>query len=178
MGTDIRLATGEDAPRVASFFSDLYETRHGIGSASSLDMLQRTVASLFVDDGALTVFVSEASGVLQGVAAARHAVDDGTCDLISIQASDSVQGRGFAQTLLGHLVENCAARGGNTLTTSIPSSDVRARGFLRREGFVASAGEHASALPTSDETITYVLDVEMALARSTMSDEDPDAADS
>lgn len=178
MGTDIRLATGEDAQRVASFFSDLYETRHGIGSAGSLEMLQRTVASMFTDDEALTVFVSEASGDLQGVAAARHAVDDGACELISIQASDSVQGRGVAQTLLRHLVENCDARGGDTLNTSIPSSDVRARGFLRREGFIASAGEHASALPKSDEVITYVLDVAMALARSTMSDEDPDAADS
>lgn len=177
MGTDIRLATGDDAQRVASFFSDLYETRHGIGSAGSLEMLQRTVASLFTDDEALTVFVSEASGVLQGVVAARHAVDVGTCELISIQASDSVQGRGVAQTLLRHLVEICAARGGDTLITSIPSSDVRVRGFLRREGFIASAGELSSASPRDDETITYVLDVEMALARSTMSDEEPDAVD-
>jgi len=178
MDTDIRLATGEDAQRVASFFVDLYETRHGIGSASSLEMLQRAVASLFTDDEALTVFVSEASSVLQGVVAARHAVDVGTCELISIQASDSVQGRGVAQTLLRHLIENCAARGGDILMTSIPASDVRVRGFLRREGFIASAGEHASASTKSDEAITYVLDVAMALARSTVSDEDPDAADS
>src|SRR5664280_2422001 len=115
MGTDIRLATGEDAPRVASFFVDLYVTRHGIGSEASLEMLQRSVASLFTDDEAVTVFVSEASSVLQGVVVARHAVDDGACELISIQASDSVQGRGVAQTLLRHLVENCAARGGDTL---------------------------------------------------------------
>jgi L-amino acid N-acyltransferase YncA len=175
MGTDIRVATGDDAQRVASFFTDLYETRHGIGSAGSLEMLQRTVASLFTDDEALTVFISEASGVLQGVAAARHAVDVGTCELISVQASDSVQGRGVAQTLLRYLVENCAVRGGSTLVTSIPSSDVRARGFLRREGFVATADEHASASPKGDETITYVLDVGMALAPSTMSDEAPDA---
>jgi GNAT superfamily N-acetyltransferase len=178
MSTDIRLATVEDAPRVASFLSHVYETRHGIGSAGSLEMLQRTVVSLFTDDEAIEVFVSEASGVLQGVAAVRHAVDDGTCELVFIQATDSVQGRGVAQTLLRHLVENCAARGGDTLITSTLSSDVRARGFLRREGFIASVGEHASASPTSDETITYVLDVEMALARSTMSDEETDAADS
>jgi L-amino acid N-acyltransferase YncA len=178
MPTDIRLATGEDAPRVASFFSDLYETRHGIGSSGSLEMLQRTIASLFTDDGAITVLISEASGVLQGVAAARHSVGDGTCELISIQASDSVQGRGVAQTLLRHLIENCAARGGDTLITSIPSSDVRVRGFLRREGFIATAGDHDGASPKSDEAITYVLDVEMALARSTMPDEDPVAADS
>jgi ribosomal protein S18 acetylase RimI-like enzyme len=177
MRTAIRLATGEDAQRVASFLSDVYETRHGIGSAGSLEVLQRTVASMFTDDETLTVYVSEASGALQGVAAARHAVDDGACELFFIQASDSVQGRGFAQTLLRHLVENCAARGGDTLITSIPSSDVRARGFLRREGFIASAGEHASVSPTSDGNITYVLDVKMALARSTMSDENPDAAD-
>jgi GNAT superfamily N-acetyltransferase len=177
MSTDIRLAAVEDAQRVASFLSHVYETRHGIGSAGSLEMLQRTVVSLFTDDEAVTVFVSEDSGVLQGVAAARHAVGVGTCELIFIQATDSVQGRGVAQTLLRHLVENCAARGGDTLITSTLSSDVRARGFLRREGFIASAAEHDLASPTSEETITYVLDVEMALARSTMVDEVPKAAD-
>jgi L-amino acid N-acyltransferase YncA len=177
MSTDIRLATVEDAQRVAVFLSHVYETRHGIGSAGSLEMLQRTVVSLFTDDEAVTVFVSEDSGVLQGVAAARHAVGVGTCELIFIQATDNVQGRGVAQTLLRYLVENCAARGGDTLMTSIPSSDVRARGFLRREGFLATAGEHALASPKSDEDITYVLDVGMALTLSTMSDEAPDAPD-
>ena len=73
MATEIRLATGEDAQRVASFFTDLYETRHGIGSAGSLEMLQRTVAALFADDEALTVFVSEGARALHGVAAVRHA---------------------------------------------------------------------------------------------------------
>lgn len=178
MGMDIRRATGDDAQRVASFFTDLYETRHGIGSAGSLEMLQRTVAALFADDEALAVFVSEGSGALLGVAAVRHAVGDGTCELIAIQADDSVQGRGVAQTLLRHLVENCASLGGKTLTTSVPSSDVRARGFLRREGFFPSPEENAAASPNGDAIVTYVLDVEAALARVTMPDQDGDGADS
>jgi len=173
MRTDIRRATGEDAHRVASFFTDLYETRHGVGSAGSLEMLQRTVAALFADDDALTVFVSEGSGALLGVAASRHAVGDGACELIAVQANDSVQGRGVAQTLLRHLVENCASLGGDILTTSVPSSDVRARGFLRREGFFASTEELSTSSSADDAMITYVLDVEAALARVTMPDEDP-----
>jgi ribosomal protein S18 acetylase RimI-like enzyme len=176
MPTEIRLATGEDAQRVASFFTDLYETRHGIGSAGSLEMLQRTVAALFADDEALTVFVSEDADVLRGVSAVRHSDGAGSCELISIQASDSVQGRGVAQTLLRHVVENCASRGGDTLVTSVPAWDVRARGFLRREGFFASAEELATESPTSDAMIMYVLDVEAALMRGTDPDDGVDGA--
>ncbi len=177
MPTDIRLATGEDAQRVAAFFTGLYESRHGIGSAGSLEMLQRTVAALFTDDPALTVFLSEGSGALLGVAAIRHAAGDGACELVSIQASDSVQGRGIAQTLLRHIVENCASQGGQIVTTSVPASDVRARGFLRREGFFASAEELASQSSQSDAVVTYVLDVETALTQATFPDENLDAPD-
>lgn len=177
MGSGIRLATGEDAQRVAAFFTDIYETRHGIGSAGSLEMFQRTVASLFADDEALTGLISEGSGALQGVAAVRHAVGEGACELIAIQANDSVQGRGVAQTLLRYVIESCAARGDGTLTTRVPSSDVRARGFLRREGFIATAEDIATASPTSDTAIVYTLDVEAALSRVTVPDEDADAAD-
>jgi len=172
MVTEIRLASGDDAPRVASFFTDIYETRHGIGSACSLEMLQRTIASLFADDGEVTVFISEGSGTVQGVAAVRHGEDEGACELVAIQADDTIRGRGVAQTLLTHLVENCASCGSATLATSVPSSDVRARGFLRREGFVASAGEIVTASPTSDAVIEYTLDVAAALARVTLSDDD------
>ena len=175
MGSDIRLATGGDAQRVAAFFTDLYETRHGIGSAGSLEMLQRTVASLFADDEALSVVISEASGALQGVAAVRYAVDGGPCELVAIQASDSVQGRGVAQTLLRYLIEKCASRGGGILTTGVPSTDVRARGFLRREGFVAAAEDLATASPMSDAVITYTLDVAAALSRVTEPEDEAEA---
>lgn len=174
MRTEIRLASGDDAQRVAAFFTNLYETRHGIGSASSLEMLQRTVASLFADDEALTVVIAERSGALQGVAAARHAPHEGPCKLIAIQANDTIRGRGVAQTLLGYLVKNCAARGGTALATSVQAPDVRARGFLRREGFVASAEELATASPASTELISYTLDVATALARVTLADDDDD----
>lgn len=172
MRTEIRRASGDDAQRVASFFTDLYETRQGIGSAGSPEMLQRTIASLFADDGELTVFISEGSGDVQGVAAVRHGQDKGACEMITIQADDTIRGRGVAQTLLTYLVENCASCGSATLATSVPVSDVRARGFLRREGFVASAEELATASPTNDGSITYALDVAAALARVTLSDDD------
>lgn len=171
MRTEIRLAAGDDTQRVASFFTSLYETRHGIGSASSLEMLQRTIASLFADDDAFVVFISESSGAVQGVAAVRHAAHDGPCELIAIQADDTIRGRGVAQTLLSYLVRSCASQGGTSLTTSVASSDVRARGFLRREGFVASAEELETASATSDELIIYTLDVAAALARVTLTDE-------
>ncbi|NYI40051.1 GNAT family N-acetyltransferase [Demequina lutea] len=178
MWMDIRLATGEDAHRVASFLTELHETRHGIGSAGSLEIPQRLVAGLLADDEALTVFISESTGALQGVAAVRHAITDGACELFAIQANDSVRGRGVAQTLLRHLVENCASRGGDMLTTSVPSSDVRARGFLRRDGFIAAADELATASPVDDAVIMYALDVEAALARVTRPGEHAGPTDS
>ena len=172
MRTEIRRASGDDAQRVASFFTDLYETRHGIGSAGSLEMLQRTIASLVADDGELTVFISEGSGDVQGVAAVRHGHAEGACEMVTIQADDTIRGRGVAQTLLTYLVKSCASCGSATLATSVPASDVRARGFLRREGFVASAEELATASPTNDGSITYMLDVAAAVARVTLSDDD------
>ncbi len=168
MSTDVRLASGEDAQRVASFFTSLSETRRGVGSVGSLEAAQRTIASLFADDKTLAVFISEASGAVQGVAAVRHAEGEEACELTTIQSNDTVQGRGVAQTLLSYLVENCASRGGIALATAVPSSDVRSRGFLRREGFVASAEGLATASPTSDAVITYTLDVAAALARVTL----------
>lgn len=172
MRTQIRRATGDDAHRVAAFFTNLYESRHGIGSGASLEMLQRTVASLFTEDEALTVFLSERAGALQGVGAVRHSASDGPCELIAIQADDTIRGRGVAQTLLRYLVESCAARGGTALVTSVDAPDVRARGFLRREGFVASAEELATASPASTTVVVYTLDIATALARVTLTDDD------
>lgn len=172
MRTEIRPASGDDAQRVAAFFTMLYETRHGIGSASSLEMLQRTVASLFAGDDTLSVFLSEDSSGIQGVVAARQAEGDTTCELTAIQADDTIRGRGVAQTLLGFLVGHCASRGGAAIVTSVAASDVRARGFLRREGFVAAAEEIAIGSPASEELIVYTLDVETARARVTLTDED------
>lgn len=175
MRTDIRLASSGDAQLVASFFSDVYETQHGIGSAGSLEMLQRTVASLFSDDEAPTVFISEADGVVLGVAAVKQAMGSAVCELIAIQTNDSVHGRGVAQTLLRTVVEYCAARGGSTLVTTVPSSDVRARGFLRREGFVASAEELATGSQAITSDVVYTLDVVAIATRAMLPDTDPEA---
>lgn len=172
MRTEIRRASGDDAQRVAAFFTSLYETRHGIGSAASLEMLQRTVASLFADDDSVTVFISERDGVVEGVTAVRHGEGEGTCELVAIQADDTIRGRGVAQTLLSHLVENCAVQGSTSLTTVVTSADVRARGFLRREGFMVSAEEFGTGAQAVDAVVTYTLDVVKARSRVTLPDRD------
>ena len=164
MMTGIRAVSGGDSSLVAAFFRSVYESRHGVGSSSEIEMLQRTVASFFGDDEALTVWVSEVSGAVQGVAAVRHSVGSGPCELVTIQTRDSVQGRGTAQTLLRHVVKSCAERAGTVLETSVPMSDVRARGFLRREGFVATTEDLQGRVPGGDVAITYRLDVVEALA--------------
>jgi len=162
--TEIRAVSGGDSPLVSAFFRSVYESRHGVGSSSEIEMLQHTVAALFGGDDAPTVWVSERSGAVQGVVAVRHSVTPAPCELVTIQTHDTVKGRGTAQTLLRHVVTTCAERGGTALETSVPSSDVRARGFLRREGFVASSEELEGAGPGEDVTITYRLDVVEALA--------------
>jgi len=166
METGIRLASHDDLESVAAFFTSVYEARHGVGSARNMEMLQRTVSSLFGDNDALTVLVSESAGLLQGVAAVKHSEVGGPCELVTIQTNDSVQGRGVAQTLLRQVIEMCASRGGTVLATGVPMADVRARGFLRREGFVVSAEEPDAGRLGADGSVTYRLDVVEAFARA------------
>lgn len=172
MRTGIRAANDDDAHLVAVFFTKIYEKHHGIGSVSALEMLERTVASLFTDTDPPTVYLSEVAGRVQGVAAVRHLPLAGECDLIAIQADDTIQGRGVAQTLLRHVVVECAALGGVALRTGVPLSDVRARGFLRREGFVALVDDLVTAPIADDATISYRLEVAAVLASGKFDDAD------
>ena len=166
MVTVIREASTDDTVAVAAFFTAVYEGQHGIGSTGAVEMLIRTIAVLFPEEGAgPTVFISESAGVIHGVVAARHADESGECEIVTIQVYDTVRGRGVAQTLLRKLVEHCSAMGGVTLKTEVPLSDVRARGFLRREGFSAAASDFEASSGAVDGTLWYSLPVEGILDR-------------
>jgi hypothetical protein len=71
---------------------------------------------------------------------------------------------------LRHVLVACAALGGVALTTDVPLSDVRARGFLRREGFVALVDELAPAPVADDAMISYRLDVTAVVASGKLDD--------
>ena len=158
METVIREATSDDIVPVAAFFTAIYEGQHGIGSTGSIEMLRHTIALLFPDDGqAPTVFVSESGGMIHGVVAVNPANASGECEIVTIQVNDTVRGRGVAQTLLRRIVEHCAAVGGETLTTEVPLSDVRSRGFLRREGFAAAPADFEATSGAVDGTLWYSL---------------------
>lgn len=160
MSIGIRAATPDDAAGVAAFFSAVYEGEHGLGSAGALEMLQRTVAVLFPDHAEPpAVYVYESGAAIQGVGAVRPGNAEGACELITIQVFDNVQGRGIAQRLLHRVVELCSQQGATKLYTMVPLADVRARGFLRREGFVADAEDGIAAGGPPDSIVRYVLGI-------------------
>lgn len=158
MQQGIREASVDDAASVAGFFSSIFEDTHGAGSSSALEMLQRTVAVLFPpSDAEPTVYVYEHDGTILGVVAAARPDSSGVSQLLTIQVFDNVQGRGIAQTLLGRVIDHVRQWGAVSVATQVPYSDVRARGFLRREGF-SSSGE-LPELPGPDTTVEYTLDL-------------------
>lgn len=155
MGQGIREALVEDAPAVATFFKDVFEGHHGIGSADAVEMLQRTVAVLFPPiEPVPAVFMYEQADNIIGVAAVRPPGESGICELVTVQVFDNVQGRGVAQTLLQRVLERSREWHGSTIATEVLHGDVRARGFLRREGFVADA-EPDGALPGPTSVVRY-----------------------
>ncbi len=163
MRTGIRAATTDDAAAVAAFFTSVYEVHHGLGTASVAEMLDRTLSVLFPAEGEPpTVFVSELADVIQGVAATRVAGERGECELVTVQVYDTVQGRGIAQTLLREVVAHCTGLGATTLTTEVPLHDVRARGFLRREGFAATADDLEASSGEVDGVLKYSMSFEDA----------------
>ena len=161
MGQGIREALVDDASAVAAFFKDVFEGHHGIGSADAADMLQRTVAVLFPPiEPVPAVFLYEQADRLLGVAAVRPPNGDGVCELVTVQVFDTVQGRGIAQTLLQRVLESVRSWGGESMVTAVVHGDVRARGFLRREGFIADP-EPDGALPDPTSVVSYRRAVEV-----------------
>ena len=156
MGSGIRRATADDAATVAAFFAAVYEMEHGRGSAGALEMLQRTIAVLFPEEHAPVVYLYETDAI-HGVGAVRDA-GDGIRELVTVQVFDTVQGRGVAQTLLHHLVEQSRSDGCRTIFTLVPPADVRARGFLRREGFVSDGDDRTAG---DAEPLRYVLSLKV-----------------
>lgn len=129
----VREATVADLPAIVGLFSEVYDARHGDGAAADVSMAERTAAGLFGEVPTLT-WVYEPRGVARGVAAVRLAPTGGL-DLVALQVTDSVPGRAAAQVLVQHVVAYAAAQGVDHVVAAVPADDVRARGFLRREGF-------------------------------------------
>lgn len=139
----IRVASVDDASAVADFFTSVYEGEHGAGAAAALQMRERTLAVLFPVEGERPeVFVYDAGEAgIQGVTAVRAEPPLGEAELITVQVFDTVQGKGIAQTLLRRAIDHVRASGVATLHTAVDAADVRARGFLRREGFTVTLPE-------------------------------------
>ncbi len=155
MAALIRVASAADVEGVTGLFSRIYETGRGPGSANDQGLWERTIAVLFPDSDGPTVLVYVIEGDIQGVTAYRLGPQDGFAFLITVQAHDSVWGRSTAQQLLSETARRCAAEGASVLLTEVPAADVRARGFLRREGFSAVAEGDVADESQTDAVVTY-----------------------
>lgn len=159
MERGIRIVTAQDAEAVTQFFTAVYETRHGAGTAQTLRLLERTLETLFpAAPDRPTVFAYDAGdGAVQGVAAVRGPDVAGAAELITVQVFDTVQGKGIGQTLLRRTVEHVRAGGATLFHTVVEGEDVRARGFLRREGFVAEVPEGDQGAAQHGGLVRYVM---------------------
>ncbi len=104
-----------------------------------------------------TVFAYEAvDGAVLGIAAVREPDEAGAAELITVQVFNTVQGKGIGQTLLRRAIDHVRQAGASLLHTVVESEDVRSRGFLRREGFVAELAENERG-DAADGVVRYVI---------------------
>ncbi len=155
MATPIRVADAADAASVAQFFDGIYDSQHGPGSASAWGMVERTAAVLFPERGGPTVLVYDVDGDIQGVVAYQIDPAHGCATIVTVQVRDTVRGRGAAQQLLSETVRACVIAGVSMLSTEVAAADVRARGFLRREGFSVVVEGETAPESEDDATVTY-----------------------
>lgn len=155
MDTSIRIATRDDADGVARFFGAIYASQRGLSSASAREMLARTVAVLFPQRDGPTVMVYVIEDDIHGVVAYHVDQERASASIVSVQAHDTVRGRSAAQQLLSETARSCAEAGVTLLVTDVPAADVRARGFLRREGFSAVVENDAVSASQDDAVVTY-----------------------
>jgi N-acetylglutamate synthase-like GNAT family acetyltransferase len=155
MVAHIRVADAADTEGVARLFARIYESGRGPGAARDQGLSERTIAVLFPDRDRPTVLVYVIDGDIEGVVAYRLDRQSGSASLITVQTHDTVRGRSAAQLLLSETARRCAAEGMSELVTDVPAADVRARGFLRREGFSAVVESDVSDAPLLDAVVTY-----------------------
>ncbi|MCB2412238.1 GNAT family N-acetyltransferase [Demequina sp. TTPB684] len=159
MSAPIRIAAAADTQDVARFFSGVYESRRGRGAATSQGLFERTIDVLFPREDAPTVLLYIADGDIHGVVAFRIDPDRQRAELVTVQAHDTVRGRSAAQQLLGETVRHCDREGVPVLVTDVPAADVRARGFLRREGFAVVIDGAADEAAPEEGVVTYARSV-------------------
>jgi ribosomal protein S18 acetylase RimI-like enzyme len=151
----IRVADVADTAGVTRLFVRIYESQHGPGSATAQGLLESTGAVLFPDQDGPTVLVYVIDDDIHGVVAYRLDQQHGSASIITVQAHDTVRGRSAAQLLLSETVGRCATAGALALVTDVPAADVRARGFLRREGFTPVVEHDVVAASQDDAVVTY-----------------------
>lgn len=113
-------------------------------------LLERTVAVLFPQQDGPTVVVYAIDDDIHAVGAYRVDRRHGCASIITVQAHNTVRSRSAVQQLLSETMRNCAeARVASVVT------DVRARGFLRREGFSPAAENDVAEASRDDAAVTY-----------------------
>ena len=144
MARGIRIASPNDESAILEFFTAMVAHRADDEGRHSVRMLHDLMETLFARDAErLTVFAYEgADGAIQGIAAVREPDEAGAAELITVQVFNTVQGKGIGQTLLRRAIDHVRQAGATLLHTVVESEDVRSRGFLRREGFVAELAEN------------------------------------
>lgn len=152
------MASASDAASIVSFFSQVYDAHHGPAAAGALHLEDRTRDVLFPQQDPPDVLVFEAAdGAIEGVTAVRIAPESRAAELLTVQVFDTVQGKGIGQTLLRSTVDHVRAAGATLVYTDVDREDVRARGFLRREGFVVEVADDESTGAEDAGTVRYVL---------------------
>ena len=159
MARGIRIATASDESAILEFFTAMVEHRADDEGRHSVKMLHELMETLFVRTADRpTVFAYEASdGAVQGIAAVREPDAAGAAELITVQVFNTVQGKGIGQTLLRRAIDHVRHAGASLLHTVVESEDVRSRGFLRREGFVAELPENDRGVVADDGVVRYVI---------------------
>ena len=150
-GVTLRPAVAADAPVIERVARDGFVATFGTERYSEADLREFFDASMSAaryaaaaDDAELWLEVAEENGAIAGFALAAPSTQGvaGAArpwELKQLYLAPSLQGRGVADAMLGHVIDNARRRGCDAVELSVFSENHRAQRFYARHGFAEVA---------------------------------------